>query len=857
MRRLIFYFSLITILIIPAKGFSSKLEVKKLSNGFTVLLDKNNQVPLIVMQLWVGHGSIDEKDDEAGLAHFLEHLTFRSKDIAKRIEELGGDINAYTTFDRTVYYLTLSKDYYEEGVKVLYDIFKEASFEDKSFNEEKKVVIEEMKRGYDNPQRMLYYKFFETALKNHPARRPVIGYEKTIENTDREKVYQFYKRFYDPKSSFLVISGDFDEHEILKIVERVFGKTSTKDDFTRPLFKLEEAKDAPEISFKTMDINSCYIMLGVPTPGIGDPQIPAIDVMSYILGESPTSILNLKLKEQLQLVNYIYSYQMSLKDLGFFVVQANMSCNNVEKATHEIINILFKKRITIKEDELKKVLKNYESNYFFSREKLSDRAGDIGHSYFYFNEPDYSKKYIELIRNVKIEDIINVQERFLNLKNMTYTIVMPETDKKKIEDISRVINKFVTPIESFRTFTLPNGIQVLLNYRPQNPTFGISILSFAGTRIEDFNTSGLSNFTISNILRGTKNYTYQSILNKLEMMGGSLSGVSTKNISGIKGKFLSRDFDEALMLVADILSNFNPPHEEVEKVRKLIIADIKKKQENPNRVIRDLYLNNMFGNVPPGLPTEGTEDTVSKFTLEDVKAHFRRIFNPQNLVIAFSGDLPFDSDTKIKDVFSSIVGEKGGYCNIIKVNPIKEKVLENSEFNQSHIMIGFPVPGMSSEENIYFRILATVLSNQSGRLFTNLRDKEGLAYSLGAFLYEFPENSLFTLYMGTSPEKTDRALKGLLDELEKVIVKGIDDEELLKAKRQIITDIIQSMQENLEFATLLSQNMLIYGDPFYHREIEKKIKNITKEEVLGKAKKYINIDRSVKVILQGKIKNKK
>ncbi|MCX7769881.1 MAG: insulinase family protein [Proteobacteria bacterium] len=840
--------------VIYIKPKNAHCKINQLENGFQYILKKESSVPLIVMQLWVKHGSSDETDDEAGYAHFLEHLTFRSKDIAKRIEDLGGDINAYTSLDRTVYYLTIPKEYYDVGLSVLYDIFANTSFDEKSFEEEKKVILEEMKRGYDNPQRMLYQKFFETAFERHPARRPVIGYEETIKNATIGKVKNFYEKNYTPKSSFLIVVGDFQEEKIEEKIKKLFGSKVNIGNLEQKIEKIEETYISPKFSYKVMPINSCYAMIGLPVTDIYSPYVAPNDVLSYLMGESQNSILNIRLKEEKQLVNSIYSYQMNTKDFGFFVVQANMACENLDEAVKEIMKVLFTDVLNLDTSKLKKVLRNYESNYYFSKEKLSERASDIGSSFYYFGDPEYSKKYMELINKVTLDDLNNVRSLFFVPEKLISSFIIPDSEKDRVNKISEIIKSQKHSKNEIESFKLKNGLQVFINRRSNVPTFGISIINLAGTRLETKDTSGLSNFTIANLLRGTKNYKYTEIIEKIENMGGSLTGISTKNISGIKGKFLTKDFYDALYLVSEIIKNFDPPADEIEKTRKLIIADIKRKSENPNRLLRDLYFKSIFGDMPPGLPTEGVEDTVTKFKREEIIRHFKKIFSPQSLVMVLTGDIPNDAISYIEKNFSDIEVIDRQYCLIFKPRPEKYYVLEDYDFNQSHIMIGIPVPGMVSKENVYFQLLATILSNQSGRLFVNLRDKQGLAYALGAFLYDFPEKSLFTLYMGTSPQNTERAISAMIKELKSIIEEGFTDEELEKAKRKLLTDLIEASQGNLDYASLLSQNALIHNDVMYHKTYEDILKKVDKSELIEIAKKYILVDKLVKVIIYGKNK---
>lgn len=847
-----FFLSLFALIIIPLNTFAKDTIVKSLDNGFKVILHREDTAPLVAMQLWVTHGSTSETDREAGVAHFLEHLTFRSKDIAKRIERLGGDINAYTSFDKTVYHLTLPKEYWEEGLKVLQDILLMTRFNERSFEEEKKVILEEMKRSYDNPQKMLYNLFFETTLRSHPARRPVIGFEKTIKEITKEEVEAFYKRFYSLQTSYLVLVGDTDDKVFSKAAELFTADSESKD-----VLKTASVTEKYQVStaVKTMNLTSCYMMLGVPTPEIKDVLVPAVDVLSFIYGESSTSLLKEKLKEEKQLVNYIYSYQMSMKDLGFFVVQTNFACDKSDKVIKELSNLLFKEPITFTEDSLKKSIKSYESNYFFSRERFTDIAGDLGSSFLYYNDPDYSKRYIEEIRRVKIADLEKVKSRFFRPEKATVVMITPERYKTEAEKILQQEFIVLAKSEETKQLTLKNGATLILGKKKNVPTFGFTILSLAGSRIEERKTAGLSNFTLSCLLRGTSSMSYKELSDKIESLGGTISGFSTKNLSGIKGKFLSESFNDAIKLLGDVLLNFSPPKEEVEKVKKLVIAEIKKKSESPTRMLRELLFSTVYPESPFGFPQDGYEESVLNFEVKKVKTHFREIFSPENLVIAFSGDLPENAESVLAAEFEKLERyAKKGKLNSLKPLPKENLKTLEGDYNQTHIIISFPVPGITAEERPYFQLLSTILSNQSGRLFTKLRDEEGLAYALGAFMYEAPEGSLFNLYMGTSPEKTEMAKEGLLNELEKTIKEGVLEEEREKAVRQIITDMVQSLQENVDISSIYANNALFFKDPFYFKLYQEKIKGIKASEIIERVKGFLKKENAVTVIVKGKSK---
>src|SRR5688572_11160548 len=173
----------------------------RLDNGLTVLLHENHAAPVVAFQAWVGVGSADETSDEAGIAHVFEHMLFKGTErrgvgqIANDVEAAGGDINAWTSFDQTVYHLVLASRYFDTGLDILADAVQHSSFDPVELERELKVVLEEIKQGEDAPSRVVTQALFTTAYAKHPYRRPVIGNEKTVKKLTREKLLEFFGRW--------------------------------------------------------------------------------------------------------------------------------------------------------------------------------------------------------------------------------------------------------------------------------------------------------------------------------------------------------------------------------------------------------------------------------------------------------------------------------------------------------------------------------------------------------------------------------------------------------------------------------------------------------------------------------------
>src|SRR6476661_7256721 len=186
----------------------------QLPNGLTVVLQQNHASKVVAFQAWVGVGSADEPPELAGIAHVFEHMLFKGTarrrvgQIAHEVEAAGGEINAWTSFDQTVYHLVLASRFFDTGLDILADALQNSSFDPVELERELKVVLEEVKQGEDNPARVATQALFSTAYARHPYRRPVIGYEKTVAQVTRKRLLDFFQRWYLPNNMTLVVVGD-------------------------------------------------------------------------------------------------------------------------------------------------------------------------------------------------------------------------------------------------------------------------------------------------------------------------------------------------------------------------------------------------------------------------------------------------------------------------------------------------------------------------------------------------------------------------------------------------------------------------------------------------------------------------
>lgn len=865
---LFFILFIITVLTNPvsAKGAGkSKLLKTTLDNGLTVILEENHSAPVVAMQMWVKVGGADETDDESGLAHTLEHMIFKGTtkrdvgEIAIEIESMGGDINAWTSYDQTVYHIVVASRFYKEGLDVLADAIQNSIFDPQELETEKMVVLEELKRSEDSPSRKLGKKLMGMAYTTHPYTRPVIGLKETVQSLDREKTFDFYKRWYVPNNMTVVISGDFDNETFFPIVKEAFNDFSRGPDPHLVQRAKEPVQEEMKTVFLSDDVQETHLEFAFHIPGLNHKDVYAIDVLSTILGQGRSSRLYRKVKAEQELVRSISTYAMTPKDPGLFFISANLEAENLEKAFKASIEELERiKSEGVTEEELKRTKLNLESDFIYQRETIQGRARQLGYYETVAGGLSFEKKYIQGINKVISKDIKRVAKKYFKATNLTLGILVPKSkevylDKNKYEKTASLLGDNLKAKDHITKKVLENGITLLIKENHNNPTISFYGVFQGALLSEDDKNNGITNFIARLMNKGTGKRTAEEIAEIVESMAGGLSGFSGRNTFGVSGRFLSRFFEEGIDIFSDVLLNPSFDNEELEKTRKDILLDIKSEEDSLSRTVFNLLDKTLYKKHPYRMNPLGTEETVSKLSRKDLVKHYKKLAIPQNLVLAVVGDVATD---EVEEIVNELFGrlKKGKPLKFDIPQERKTKKLKMAEVirekEQTHIAMAFLSSPINSPDRYSMDVLANVLSTQGGRLFVELRDKQGLAYVVSAFSREGIGTGAFIVYMATSPENLGRSLKGIKEVLKGVISKKITEKELQKSKRHLIGGYEIGLQRNSSQASDMALNEILKLGYDEFKRYPDKISEVTREDVQRVAKKYLDLDAHILAIVR-------
>ncbi len=873
-----------SILCVPGSLASERKVVKeRLPNGMNVIVEEVDSAPVVAIQMWVQVGSAYETEAEAGLSHVFEHMLFKGTakrkvgELAKEIESVGGDINAYTSFDNTVYHLVVPSRHFMVGLDVISDSIQNSIFDAEEVEKELEVVLEELRMNRDRPGRNLYKSILGTSFSKHPYGRPVIGYEEVISGLTREKMLEFFSRWYVPNNMTLVIAGDVEAMAVLKEVRASF-KNFKKKRVKRVRRAREPKQRELRTSVSALKTAETHFAFGFHIPEIKNSDTYAIDVLEGVLGGSETSRLYKELKTDSGIVHSISAYAMTLKDPGVFLITGVAEAENLSEIISRVREEIIKLgRTGPTEEELSRVRLGLESSFIYSRESMQGIASKLGYYETTLGDLKFEEKYLEGIRGVTSADVREVLHKYLGVDGMNVSVILPEKDGAVFgepdiraaiimgEENARVLEDTIESMSPELAAKgtkriLPNGITLIIKEAHANPTVAFYAAAPGGLRFETSEKNGIGNFTAALLKKGTRRYDNNELAERIEGLAGGISGFSGWNSTGVSAKFLARDFDAGLGLFKEVLTAPTFPTEEIEKRRKDVLAAIKRQEDSLPKYTFKLFLKNLYESHPYGMPTIGTAETVEAFKREDLVAHYKNFFVPERMVLTVVGDVDTEYvAAKIADAFKDFNTETSDLPAPPEEKREKEKksVGEQKEKAQTHIVVGFLGTSIGHEDSYALRILSDILSGQGGRLFVNLRDRQSLAYSVHAFLKEAKDPGVFAVYIGTAPEKKDQAMEEIFRELRDISTDPVTEAELARAKNSIIGGYEIGLQAVSEQAGSMT-NFELYGQGYdFQDEFTRRVDAVTIEDVLRVAKKYLKLKSAIiAVVGPGEGKNK-
>src|SRR5213082_2983946 len=405
-----------------------------LPNGLTIIVKEDHSAPVASVQAWCATGSIEEDDHlGAGLSHILEHMLFKgtktrsTNAIAQKIQDVGGYINAYTSFDRTVFWIDVPKAGVTTALDILSDAMMNSTLPPEEYAKEQEVIRREFAMGLDDPDRMAGLLLFATAYQQHPYRFPVIGELEIYNQLTQDQVMQYYKTRYVPNNLTFVVVGDVDAEKVRQQLRDLFKPYPEKS--LKPVFIPSEPPQLGRREIhREFSTELTHLAMAWHIPEVTSPDVPALDLLSTILGDGRSSRLYRRVREEAGLAFGISAFSYTPGDPGLFGIDATLDPKKREAAEQLALQIVDEvKQSGVTADELDKAKKITLSQHLGALTTMRGQASDIGSNWLLTRNLNFSRHYLDAVQKVTLDDIKRVAATYLTDNNLTVVSLNPRS----------------------------------------------------------------------------------------------------------------------------------------------------------------------------------------------------------------------------------------------------------------------------------------------------------------------------------------------------------------------------------------------------------------------------------------------
>ncbi|MCO5156554.1 MAG: insulinase family protein [Aquamicrobium sp.] len=394
------------------------VEVSRLSNGLTVATETLPHIESVALGVWVKSGARDERGDEHGLAHLLEHMAFKGTSgrsawkIASEIEDVGGEINAATSVETTSFYARVLKDDMPLAIDILADILNDSLFDPHELEREQHVILQEIGAAHDTPDDIVFDRFTETAFRDQALGRSILGTPETVESFTSAQLHAFMQRQYGAERMVVVAAGGVAHDDFVREVEKRLGA-----------FRTHATTDAPETATyiggdfrEGRDLMDAQIVLGFEGRAYHVRDFYASQVLSMILGGGMSSRLFQEVREKRGLCYSVYAFHWGFSDTGIFGVHAATGREDIAELVPVIVNELRRAGEDITEEELNRARAQYRAGLMMSHESAASRASQIARQLLLFGRPIATEELVDRLSKLTVERLTDLSSRLFSTR---------------------------------------------------------------------------------------------------------------------------------------------------------------------------------------------------------------------------------------------------------------------------------------------------------------------------------------------------------------------------------------------------------------------------------------------------------
>ena len=838
--------------------FKAPVERHVLDNGLTLVHRPDFSSEVVSVQVWVKTGSIHEDGlIGSGLSHYLEHLLFKGtarrdgKSISREVHAMGGGINAYTTFDRTVYYIDAPSQAFTQMVDVLSDIVLHSTLPAPEVERERDVILREIDMGLDDPDRQLSQALFRTAFQCHPYREPVIGHRALYEQVTRDELDAYYKSRYVPNNIVVSIVGAVTPEDCLREVEATFGQAARGR-----LAPVQIEQEPIQLATRREDIVGDYNIfrggIGFKVPHLSHPDSPRLDALAHALGGGESSLLWERLRNQQKLVHYIDCRNWNPGGRGLFWI--SYVCDpeqqgEVESAIHAVIREVCE--VGFDEAVVEKARRQALSGEINGRKTMSGQASRLGTGEVVIGDIHYGRRYLQRLQSVTPQDLQAVASTYLVEEGMSAVTLGPKPDAAatQSESIAEVLS-----LDPFELVEFNSGARLLLQQDKRLPKVHIRCVMRGGPFYEPTEQRGVSELLAELLTKDTAHRSASEISTLIDSIGGSFAATGGNNTLSFAIEVLPSDVEVALDLLSDALTC--PIFDEA-TFRTELEAQIANLKEEDDEILdygfRKLR-ERFFGEHPFAIASDGRVADLEQLTRLDVVAHFERLVTASNLVLSVSGDFDrADLQARLQPLLESGISTEPFTVDQTPTYPGPAEavnVVEVMDREQAVVLQAYPDVDIKDQRYAVGEMLNELFSGMSSRLFERVREDKGMAYYVGSSRVVGLQSSMFVFYAGTHPSQAAEVIIEIDAEIARVAAGEVTEEELARCRTRLKAARPMGRQTIGARAMHTAINLtyeLPLDDDAEHAE---KLDRVDATAMAEFAKEFFDAQRQVRIVVQ-------
>lgn len=836
---------IMSLLLMIANIFAIDIMTKTLNNGMEVVVKKNTSNQSVGLFCFVRTGSLTEgKYLGTGISHHLEHVvsggstTLHSEEYyGQKEKEIGAMTNAYTTYDKTAFHTQVDKEYFSIALKMLSEHLQFCAFDTTEVAREQKVIAKEIVMRSTPPYSRMFQRYNEKTYANTNDKYPVIGYVDQFLKLQRKDLVDYYNKRYAPNNMVFVVSGNIDVEKCMQEIEETFNSFPRKT--LIPEYLPKEPVVIGTRSFtEEFEIKLPYVLINQVIPESDFKDYYALQATIDILFSKQYSPLQMKLYNDLQLVNYLYAYTDISQSAGTGKLSIGLEAKDTAKL-QEIINIMFSElkkyqKGYFTQDQLNTLIHRYEAEHLLKDLSIEDECNEIGENVIQYGVPDNFDNYISNMKKLSPADLNYIVTKYFNPNSKFYFYAIPngqsaqlvQNDKKNIK--TDLIKK-----------DLGNGLTLIHKENSQIPVVRFTIKIPVSTDMENENNAGYLNTMAQMIIMGSKKYDLQKITNILEDKAATMNVSASRD--GINFNFTCLKSD--LPLIKDILlSCFKTPafsEDDFNLYKEAQNADSQRALSDPETAHTDFRSKMIYVQKRDALNTEEKNNNLQKMTRDDLISYYNNYFKAESALVSIIGDQSLSEASELANTIFNAINHQKVEAKLmpLKVTVKNQVFTQEYPFEQVNLDINMQAPTTKDNDIYTLKVISSILNGSNGRIHKATRGSNDLSYFAYGYDVTSPDYGIFRVTSQTSVEKAEQLKTVLLNEIDKLIKEKVTQSEINGA-----IDENQKQMNNYITDKEIGSYALYYesqGLGFdYLVNSTAKLKSVTPEDVQRVAKKY-------------------